>query len=203
MEVIIISLPERLNDRLVHLKSFLQKENIDFIIVDAIKKNNGAEGLIDTMRKVYEMCLRSDQGQFLILEDDCTFIVDKPFELIEKCMLQLPPNFDLMYCGCNLFQTEVELYTPNLIQVLGAWSTHSIVYSRKGIEKCLKAIEERDNNLPLDTLIVEKVQCDGHSFCTMPMIVTQSDGYSDIAQKNVSYSEFLTDRFLDRTKNIA
>ncbi|MEO7048909.1 MAG: hypothetical protein ABI091_26640 [Ferruginibacter sp.] len=202
MEVIIISLPERLNDRLIFLKEYLNERNIDFIVVDAIKKDNGAEGLIETMKKVYELCLKSDFENVLILEDDAEFIVDKPLELIEKCMPQLPKDFDLLYLGCNLFQTKVELYTPNLIQVFGAWALQSVIYSRKGIEKCLKAVEERDNDMPLDTLIVEKVQPDGKSFCTYPMIVSQRKGYSDIQKKNTDYSEYLINRFNDRTKNI-
>jgi hypothetical protein len=203
IDVIIVSLPERLNDRLVILKDFLYKEDIQFVIVDAIKKDNGAEGLIETMKKVYQMCLEAKFEKVLILEDDCKFIVDKPFEFIEKCMLQLPEKWDLLYLGCNLFQTNVELYTPNLIQVVGAWALHACIYSRKGIEKSLRAIEERKDNSPLDTLIVEKVQLDGNCFAAYPMLCSQRKGFSNIENKNVDYSNLLLNRFNDRTKNIA
>ena len=202
-KVIIISLPERKKDRLDVLCEYLDNECVEYEVFNAIGKENGAEGLIESVRCVYELCLSSDAENFLILEDDAHFIIDKPFEFAEKCMMQLPLDYDLFLLGCNLFQTNIELYTPNLIQVLGAWALHACVYSRKGIRKSLKAIEERDNGFPLDTLLVERVQIDGKSFCAFPMACTQRNGLSNIAGREVNYERFLIHRFNERTKHIA
>lgn len=202
-KVFVISLPERLNDRLYFLSKRLVEEGIEFEVVEAIRSDNGVDGLAKTFHKLFTSCVDKGYRNVLVLEDDCEFIVDKPFELIGKCMMQLPFNFDLLYCGCNLFQTNVSLSSANLIQVLGAWALHAVVYSAIGMRKVLKAIETRTIGIPLDSVIVDKVQSDGLSFCSYPMIATQKNGFSDIMKAEVNYDRFLLNRFIERTKKLS
>lgn len=198
----IISLSERLVDRLIPLIDYLKEKNIDYTVVEGIKHSDGKQGLVMTMEKLLTECMYAGYQQICILEDDCLFLVDNPKKEIEKCLSQLPKDFDLCYLGVNLFQ-DAELFTPNLIKINNGWSTHAIVYSKKGIRKVLEAVRRRKlNHIPFDEIIVKHVQNVGNTYCTYPMLITQKDGYSDIAKKEIEYGKFLTERFKERTAHL-
>ena len=196
----IISLPGRL-DRLIPLIDYLKSIGFDYSVVSAIKNSDGRKGLILTIEKLFGDILKEDGDIFLILEDDCKFLTN-PIDTIEKCFEQLSDDFDMLFLGCNLWQNKVEKYSENLILLQDAYALHSVIYSRNGMAKILGAIHEMKDVVPLDVLIKEKVMVENKCFCSIPMITTQIDSYSDIEKRNTKYSKFLEERFAEKTKHL-
>lgn len=202
-KIFIISLPERLIDRLIPLIDYLKSIDMSYWAYQATKNTNGKLGLLLTMEKLLTESMYAEFEQILVLEDDCNFIVDDVKEQIEKCLLQLPKDFDCLYLGVNLFQKNVELYSENLIKLESGYATHAIIYSKKGIRKVLEAIRSKKlNQWALDEIMVKLIQPQGSCFAAYPMVVTQSNGYSDIEKKEIKYDRFLTDRFKERTAHL-
>lgn len=204
----IISLPDRLTDRLIPLIDYLKSIDLDYSVFLAIKDRDGKRGLIFSIEKLFTEILKEhfnlEQPIFLILEDDCKFLSD-PREVIKKCLQQLPKDFDMLFLGCNLWQNHVYKYRDNLIKLDDAYATQSIIYSKKGIEKVLNVIHEFEKNeiiIPYDVLIKEFIMPDGKCFCSFPNLTTQLNGFSDIEQKEVKYSKFLEHRFTEQTKHL-
>ncbi len=200
-KIFCISLPER-EDRRIHIENELTKHGLEFRFWRAIKMDNGVQGLLETMKGLLNHAITIGYENVLICEDDCKFIVDNPKVIIDKCMKQLPPDFDLCYLGVNLWQEEVKLYRKNLIKLTDAYATHCILYSRKGMSKLLFALTENENNTPLDILIKEKIMPDEKCFCSFPFIASQVNSYSDIQNKNQEYAKFLEQRFIEKTKHL-
>lgn len=161
--------------------------------------SSGVMGLIETMKYLLEYCIANGYAKVLILEDDVRFLETRLF--VDKCIAQLPDDFDLMYLGCNLAQNKVELFSPNLIKVDGAYATHAILYSNSGMKKVYDILK-RGSDSPLDVQIVHGVQADGNCYACYPMAGTQVDSYSDIEQRDVRYRQLLEDRFEQKTQHL-
>lgn len=195
----IISLPERRNDRLIPLEHHLKEYNWGYELFTAIKNNNGIIGLLETMGKLLTHILfDTNYETVLICEDDFRFLRE-PMPIIEKCFEQLPDNFDLLYLGCNLWQHEVKKYSENLIRLYDAYSTHSIVYSREGLEKAHQALYPINAKIPYDYVLKNNVMCEGKAFCCYPLLATQVSGYSNITNKIMNYERLIEKRFNERT----
>lgn len=198
----IISLPHRLTDRLVPLIDYLKGIGLDYHTYSAIRNNDGRLGLIKTIQRLFaELVSNKYDHTFLVLEDDCRFLIN-PIETIKKCFKQLPEDWDCLSLGCNLWQSHVYKYSENLIQLSDSYSTHSIVYSKIGMVKVLNAIETMTGVVPLDVLIKERVMQDNKCFCTFPILTTQCEGFSDIENKIVNYNSIIEKRFADRTAHL-
>lgn len=199
----IISLRDRYEDRLVPLINHLQELDFkDYYIYAATKNEIGALGLLETMYSLLSECLTAGLNNVLICEDDLVFIKPHPNEIIEKCLEQLPDNYDCLFLGCNLWQTIVYKYSPNLIQLYDSYATQSVLYSKSAMIKIVKAIEEMKGIVPLDILIKEKIMPDGNTYCAFPNLTSQINSYSDIERKYIDYSKILEERFEERTKHL-
>lgn len=203
-KTVIISLPERKEDRLIPLQAHLKEFNWpNYEVYEAVKLSDGKLGLIVSVADLLSKLLEDKEiSCVLICEDDFRFLL-QPHENVEKCLEQLPNNFDLCYLGCNLWQTHIHKYSQNLIQVDDVYALQSVIYSRTGMEKVLRAIRGMDKTIPLDVLIKEKVQCDGNCYCSSPILTSQIRGFSNIENKIIDWSKVLQDRFHERTKHLA
>ncbi len=197
----IINLVPRI-DRLIPLIDNLKELGFDYWPFHATKHKVGWIGLLHTMRQlIKQVILETPFTCVLILEDDARFIIN-PTETIEKCLVQLPEDFDLLFLGCNLWQSHVYKYSDNLIQLSDAYATHAIVYSRKGLEKVLMAIEDNLDGVPFDILLKNKLMPDGKCFCSFPLLATQITSYSDIENKVTDWSRVLEVRFKEKTAHL-
>lgn len=199
----IISLKERYEDRLVPLINHLRELGINsFLVYPGIKNENGALGLIQTIEKLFTESLESELSNILVLEDDVVFLRTDAKERIEKSLSELPQNYDILFLGCNLWQTIIYKYSSSLLQLYDAYALQSCIYSRSGMSKVLRAIKEMKVVIPLDVLIKEKIMTDGNVFCSFPNLTSQVSGFSDIQGKNINYKKHLEDRFLEKTKHL-
>lgn len=195
----VINLPER-TDRKKSVAKEMDRVKLGYRFWRAITHpSGGVIGLIETMKYLLEHCIANDYDKVLILEDDVRFLETRIF--VDKCISQLPDDFDLMYLGCNLAQNKVELFSPNLIRVDSAYATHAILYSNSGVKKVYEFLK-RGSDSPLDVQIVHGVQVDGNCYACYPMAVTQVDSYSDIEKRNIQYRQLLEDRFDQKTQHL-
>lgn len=193
----IINLPNR-PDRLQTISQQLQFLGIPFNVWSAIKHENGRLGLTLTMEQLFAHCLKNNYDNVFVFEDDAKILTNEYIEIIDKCIHQLPENYDLLYAGCNL-HGKCKRYSENLLIASGMYSSHSILYSRQAIEKILPLLHTYNT---YDKLLVEEIQPYESSFCSYPLLVTQESGYSDIAGKEVNYDRYIEKRYNEKTKGI-
>lgn len=194
---------ERMTDRLIPLIDHLEQLEFDYSVFKATKMNDGKLGLIVTVSDLFRQLLEDTSWEYkFIAEDDMRFIIDNPKVIIEKCLMQLPDEWDMLYLGCNLWQPLIHKHSQNLIQVSDVYALHSVIYSRAGMKKVLDSINEMVNIIPLDVLIKEKVLPDGKSYCSLPMLTKQIESYSNIENRIVNWEKVLQNRFNERTKHL-
>lgn len=186
----LINLPER-RDRYWISTWELARYKLPYQVVRAVKHPDGRQGLYSTIRQIFEKAVASGAKRILVFEDDIKFLLD-PEPLMDRCLQQLPENFDLLYLGCNLAARPREFYSPNLIPVTRALSTHAVAYSRA----CMERILSMPYILPIDLFYAQTIQAAGRSFSVCPLLVSQHPGYSNIEKKNTDWTNVLDRRFL-------
>jgi hypothetical protein len=80
---------------------------------------------------------RSPYERLLFLEDDVTFV--RP-DVLDAAVEQLPDDWDILYLGANILHPDPKpvYYSPNLVRVSSAWTTHAIAFSKKSVSFLLK-----------------------------------------------------------------
>lgn len=194
----IITLEKRKERRanMLHTVDYL---GIPYRFWRGVPRLNGAEGLRETMMHLFHYALANDMDYLGVLEDDCEFLYH-PHELINTCLEQLPTDFDLFYLGGNLLSPPVR-YSENLLKVQAVYATHSVIYSKKAIEKILPLLG--NSNDPFDILLFKEIQKQGNSYFCYPMLTTQRTGESDIFDpKSVEKNPILRQYYDEKTRSI-
>ena len=203
MKVFVINVPERI-DRLDAITKELNQLGLEFEVWVATKEDNGVIGLLNTMIGLLKHCIENGIESALFLEDDATFLQGK--DVIEKCISQLPEDFDLFYLGAKFGEAITELYSENLFNIKHSYTTHAIYYSAIGMKKLLFEIEDMLNSnrlvRPLDVLIMAKIQKQGNCYCSFPLIASQRSSFSDIEKREVNYEPFIVQRYYEHTKHL-
>lgn len=190
----VVSLKSR-PERLAAATKELKQHNIPFTLWEATKNENGRLGLIQTMRGLFEHCIKKGLENVTVFEDDIK-LLNLPLLVLGKCFSQLPDDWHIFYLGPNLAKPP-NRHSENLLKVRFAYSSHACIYSKRAIELILEQI---DSATVYDIFLVEKIQSKGKSFCAFPMIAVQSSGWSDIEQRDVNYERFLQKRYYQQTK---
>jgi len=191
-KVFVISLPGR-EDRRALLKEELDRYNFEYEIWWATGHENGIVGLLLSIKTLFNHCLANGYSNVLVLEDDNSFVIN-PTPFLNKVVPQLPEDYHCLYLGLNLI-AQPSRYSENLLKISAAYSTHSILWSKTGMELVLTELEKGEV-IPFDILLMQRLQPAGHSFASYPMIATQRPSYSDIDRcqrdwgvlMNVTYS---------------
>jgi hypothetical protein len=199
----IVSLEERKADRLIPLLFKLHELGFeDYNVCTAIKRDNGAVGLLLTIKKLFEECIEIGYSNVLVFEDDVHFLRDDVRHYIEVCMEQLDEDFDCLYLGCNLWQNVNFLHNRNLIQLYDAYGLQSVIYSRQAMIKIVAALDYMVEIMPLDVLIQRKVMPQGKCFASFPNLTSQRVSFSDIENKIQDWNKVLVQRFTEKTKHL-
>lgn len=180
---------------------------------EAIINTDGAKGLSRTMYKLMEYVKVAQLSNVLVFEDDFIFILGID-EVMNKVMAQLPPDFDLLYLGCNLLVPPVR-HSENLFKIKSAYSSHAILYSAKAIDLILS---HWDEDKPYDNFLMTKIQPYGNCFVTNPMLCSQRKGvssifeykptmlgmerYYDFETKEIDWGKMMEERFEEFTANL-
>jgi GR25 family glycosyltransferase involved in LPS biosynthesis len=195
----LINLPDRV-DRLKESKQELSKHNIPFEIYPAIKHQYGQLGIHVTLYELLHKAFYDGLQNVFIFEDDVKFVND-PNEWLDKSAFPFKSlQYDIFYFGCNTHQPLEESSWNNVLKVKNAYALHSVCFSRNGMSKMLYFLKQGYKN-PVDVMIADKIQTQGFSFCTYPLLATQRESFSDIENRDVNYS-FIEQRFEQNTKHL-
>lgn len=189
------------SDRLLEFTKQMEEYKIPFDRVQSIEDTqSGARGLRDTMVALFSEEISKGTENLLVFEDDAVIIKDEFWfnDTMNKMFDQLPLNYHMVFLGCQLTTNVNNFYSPNLIQVIKAFSTHACLYSLQGMKEILNMGLE----YPIDNDMVDRLQPMGHCYCTNPFLVSQRPGVSDIGGQFISWKPFLEDRFEQRMAEI-
>jgi hypothetical protein len=197
--IVVLNLNKR-DDRLLEFAKQADDYSIPFERISAIEKENGAEGLRDTMKEVFTEALENNRHNLLVFEDDCEFVEEpSTFNLyMDKVIEQLPENYWMVFLGCQLTGTGCFMQSPNLIRGKKMFATHAVLYSKQGMTE----IMGRDFQYPIDNFYVAELQNYGHCYCTYPLLASQRVGYSDIGKNVISWKPFIDQRYTQQMAHI-
>lgn len=175
-EIVLLNLPER-EHRLKRSSIELLRHLVPFQTIRATKRENGQQGIYETLTGVLRNAIENGSKNILVFEDDVK-ILNKGFsDIIELATHQLPERWDMLYLGANLPKPDmVTKYSANLLRVKRALALHAVAYSGQGMERILSLPRQ----LPIDLQIANFIHPTGHTYMTYPMLCTQHDGVSDI-----------------------
>lgn len=145
-----------------------------------------------------------EYNKILILEDDFIFNFE-PKEInlkITSCINELPQNWDLFYLGAYFvkgydYEAKVD-YSHNLYKANTAFCTHSICYSKNGINKMVNCMEKFFSNLKdipknyesIGWFYVKEFLYENNCFASKEFLCGQARGFSDIEGIDVDYNNF-------------
>jgi len=150
-------------------------------------------------------CKEQRYATVLILEDDAEFLPKFEFNFSERWRLA-PKDWSMFYFGGNHTLTDPDAHrahpipgSKHIIKCCYTLTTHAYALKDEVYDVIINALEPPDkvfnDNLrqSLDLYYAElqwKRQVNAYAF--YPALITQSDGFSDIQQTNVSYKGMIT-----------
>lgn len=192
--IYVISLPED-TERLKRTTEILKSYEIGFQVVSAKRRDNGEEGIKETILEILRGCKHMDR--ILIFEDDVDFVIN-PNMVMPRCVNQLKKiDWHLFYLGPNTHRPFKRFDAPNILNLEDAYGLHATAYSKAGME----AILSRTVTDPIDVFYATQIQTLGKSYCVYPLIATQRSCYSNIQKKHMDQS-YIEERFYRHIKHL-
>lgn len=194
-KIFVINLPER-TDRLLEIAEELEKWNIPYELKNAVKKDNGAEGLKETVWDIIQEGVDKNWQSVLIFEDDCVFVEScgNPNETMEQVVKQLPEMWQLLYLGGQVTNGFKLRHSPNLLLLDMCFATHAWALSLDAMKNIISAGLEA----PIDNSVVKTIQPRGHTYITFPLLCTQRPGHSDIGGTYINWQPFIEQRYYQK-----
>ena len=194
-KIFVINLPER-TDRLLEIAEELEKWQIPYELRNAIKNENGAEGLRETVWNIIEEGVANNWQSVLIFEDDCVFVEScgNPNETMEQVVKQLPNMWQLLYLGGQVTNGFKLRHSPNLLLLDMCFATHAWALSLDA----MKNIMSEGLESPIDNSVVKTIQPRGHTYITYPLLCTQRPGHSDIGKTYINWQPFIEQRYYQK-----
>ncbi|MCL4419945.1 hypothetical protein M1146_07700, partial [Patescibacteria group bacterium] len=195
--IVVINLPSRL-DRLLQVTEEMEKYDIPFELVDGMTSElGGAEGLKLTVEKIFKESIEKKHQHILVFEDDVVF-VENPNSFMDEVVKQVPENYDIIFLGCQCTRGMKYRYSPNLLQLDGAFATHAAFYSLQGMNEII------NNGLkaPIDNYYVDQIENQQRCYVTFPLLATQRAGVSSIGNTYIEWDKFITPRYYQKLAEI-
>lgn len=194
-DIVVLNLAHR-EDRLLHFAEQAEKYELPYRRIEAIKDNQGAKGLRDTMVKLFTEEINKGTKHLLVFEDDAEFVVPPPIfhDTINILFRQLPDNYWMCFLGCQITGKINDFYSSNIIKASKMFSTHSVIYSLQG----MKEIMARSFSYPIDNFYVEQIENYGNSYCSYPLLCSQKPDISDICGQFIDWTPFIQARYQTR-----
>lgn len=168
------------------------------------RKQNAHLGCWFSHYNVLKNVQKLNYNKILILEDDFVFKV-QPEEMnlkLTSCINELPQNWDLFYLGAYFvkgydYEAKVN-YSNNLYKANTAFCTHSICYSKSGIDKMISAMEKAflklssipSNYESIGWFYVKEFLYENNCFASKEFLCGQIRDFSDIEGCIVDYNDY-------------
>jgi len=193
--IYVINLKHRI-DRRVHIINELNKVNIDkYNLIEAVNGNdvinntglkNGMYGLCLTYLNIYNMWVKQNESDILIIEDDCIFDEDFNSKL-ELYMSNVPNDWDMLYFGGN-HNYHIGCQTIKINdywkKLTSTYSAHCVLLKNYVFNELISKLQ--DMTIENDVLL-SKLQKKYNAYSTTEPIATQMPSYSDIENIYVNY----------------
>jgi len=196
-KVFVISIDK---DELAICDCLLKEQGIEYEAFEGIVDTNGIKGLILSMRKLFQHCLEQGYENVMVLEDDAEWLVPNVKSFLSETLPQLPKDYHCFFLGLNLL-SQPKRISQNILQVNTSYATHSVCYSRSGMELILPFLM-REEIVPYDILLMKEVQPQMRCYATMPMLCTQRTRFSRIENKVTDWRTLMAMTFNMHTKNL-
>lgn len=198
--VVCINLPRRA-DRKIDFINQCKKYNLGkFEFFNAIDGNianntfkisNGSFGLILSNIEIIKKAKEDNLNNILIIEDDCSF--NDKIKIIDEYFKILPEDWDMFYIGGNHNigwngTPEPTHINEKIIKLHYTFTTHFVAINSKIFDVVIEELSRFSN--PIDVIYTE-IQKKYNVYCTKDIIATQKEGYSDIENKFVNYSNII------------
>lgn len=160
------------------------------IIENPYKVSNGNFGLILTNIEIIKDAKNNNYKNILILEDDCYFTSE--VLNIDTYFDALPDDWDMLYLGGN-HNTHVGNLPPKkinekIVQLHSTLTTHFVAINNNMYDVILARLSKFDN--PID-VVYTGIQKLYNVYSTYKTIAKQLNGYSDIENRVVDYSQLI------------
>ncbi len=196
----LVNLPHR-KDRLEESTKILNNYNIPFeVIIAILNKEAPCVGLVHTMQKFFQQCLRDGLERCLLFEDDISPLVslDLLNHTMDAVVSNLPVGWDQIFLGCNPAGGFERFLSPNILKLRFGYNTHAVAYSKRIME----IIANTQISEPVDNYSVRCLQPKSLILATYPILFTQKPGFSDIGGQHTDWSEMIEKRFEQQVKLI-
>ena len=168
------------------------------------RKQNAHLGCWFSHYNILKNAQKLNYNKILILEDDFVFNM-QPEEMnikLTSCINELPQNWDLFYLGAYFvkgydYEAKVN-YSNNLYKANTAFCTHSICYSKSGIEKMISAMEKAflklysipSNYESIGWFYVKEFLFENNCYASKDFLCGQMKDFSDIEDCVVDYNDY-------------
>ena len=203
-----INLEHRI-DRREHVESQLKQFPM-FIVerFNAIKLPNGALGCSMSHLKCIQLAKERGWDRVLIVEDDIQFLDPDLFRKQFITFLKRNKYFDVLLLAGNNVPPYIRV-DDCCIKVTNCQTTTGYLVNRDYYDTLINNYKEGINRLMREPTKIKwfaidvfwkRLQYVDHWFLVTPLTVVQKEGYSDIEERNIDYSNLLLD--LDKTSKI-
>ncbi len=215
-----INLEERKDRWVLCEEKFEQYNIINYIRFEGIKikdnlsnKKLGQIGCALSFYRIIKNAYENFYKNILIFEDDFYFVrsKDQTEIILKESISNLPKEWDVLYLGANIVydysNCPLSFFNKYLFKLNSAYCTHSISFSRNGINKFINRFANEDifiNEIiekyeAIDIFMAKEFCFKNSCFITSEMICNQCASFSSIEGYNCDYSNELLKRF-EKTK---
>jgi hypothetical protein len=181
--ILVINLQHRI-DRWLMISQQLNKENLSYERVDAVKRKDGWKGCGLSHKKAIQIANQRKYPWVLILEDDCLFLDGWKDRFLEVLPLlwERRKEWDVFSGGSFTVHSACKIQDrPPLFQFTG-WSAHFILVHAGTYPRILR--------YRLGVSIDDTYRRTYRMWCTYPHLAIQTGGWSDNRQHTNSPSQF-------------
>lgn len=187
IDIYIINLKERI-DRLNLLKQkFEVYKNINLIIVEAIKHQNGAIGCFLSHKKCLQIAKDKLLDNIIVIEDDCLPMIEfeQRLNIILEYLDTIKDDWDIFIGGVNKTEhkdiVKKEIYINiSFYQINLGSCAHFMIYNKSSYDFFLNYDE---TIMSIDKCWYQKLQ----TYTIAPFLAKQMPNFSDICQKHCDY----------------
>jgi GR25 family glycosyltransferase involved in LPS biosynthesis len=153
------------------------KNKFPFVVERFSAFNGGENGCTSSHLNVIKS---HTEFPFVVFEDDCVML--EPWEMVKDAMEQLPFDWDALWLGATLTR-QLKRYSRNLFRLNRAYCLHAVIYNTQRMVDYILHNHNTQSGRNLDIFYYHQVQQMFNCFITYPIMATQSEGISDIANK--------------------
>jgi len=208
MKTIVINLVNRTDRKEEVIKEFQRINLTDYEFYPAVKPDikdvpktflpqkstnyrRGCWGVLQSHLSVIKIAKERGYPEILICEDDVQFLVEKPFEKIEKSLSELPSDWVMLFLSGN-HKKPCNKFTNNTVKINYSYSLCSYILNNNYYDLIINLLSNEINIIEeIDIIYAKQIQSKFNCYCITPHITTQRPSYSDILEKKVDYKNVL------------